>query len=155
MRLAAEVALVLWVVGALGCKTVELGLSPRFLVVDRTPESLDAMSSDDARVRVRDFTAPGGDQEFWVDALRRNLVDGRGYVLLEEGKVVASGVGGHAMTLEVSVGGRVVRYRVAVFVKVQKKDESAIRVVEYVADKANFERHLPDVNGAIATMRPF
>ncbi len=155
MRWAAELSLLLCVLGALGCKTVELGLSPRFLVVDRTPESLDAMSSDDARVRVRDFTAPGGDLEFWVDALRRNLVDGRGYVLLEEGKVVASGVGGHAMTLEVSVGGRAVRYRVAVFVKVQKKDESAIRVVEYVADKAGFERHLPDVNGAIATMRPF
>lgn len=157
MRWAAERLLLLAVcaLAPLACKTVELPLSPQFLVVDRTPESLDALSSDDARVRVRDFTAPGGDLAFWKDALRRNLVEGRGYALLEEGPVTARGVPGHAMTLEVTVAGRVVRYRVALFVRAVKKDESTVRVVEYVADKTGFDAHLEDVNSAISRMQPF
>jgi len=147
-----RLALALFLAVGSGCGTVNLPLSSSFLVKEKTREELRAITADEARVLVREFHEVGGDLAFWLAAIKRNMVDGRGYVLLTE-KPVHDGRGraGSELVFDTTVGGRPLRYLVAVFVT-PDGDERDIRTVEYVADKGTFDLYVEDVRGGISRM---
>ena len=137
-----------------GCRTpLSLGLKEDFLVVERGRDRLRAVAADGSRVRMRQWDTDGGSLEFWREALRTNLTEGRGYVLAQEGPfTTVGGTPGHEMVLDTTINGRPVRYLVALWVMDGGGDDARVRVVEYVADKPVFERHVTGVRQAISRL---
>lgn len=151
-RLAALLALC----GALatlgGCIT--LTPPPRFLVVEDGVSSWKAVTPEDSRLWVRVFDdEDGGGLAFWQDALKADLVDNRGYVLVSEGEAKAGGVVGREYILETTVHGRPVRELLTLFVT-SGLFADHVHVIEYVADKDAFEAELAAVRAAVATYSP-
>ncbi|MBN2358200.1 MAG: hypothetical protein JXR83_02025 [Deltaproteobacteria bacterium] len=142
------------VVGALlagGCVSIQ---APKdFLVVDKGIDEIKAVTPDDAKLWVRTFDDPdGGDLAFWSKTLKLDLTKNRGYVLLGEEPIEdKQGRQGAALLLETTLQGKPTRELLALFVLPGWPD-NRIRVVELVADKETFERVLPDVKQAIATL---
>lgn len=137
---------------AAGCATLEL--PERFLVVERGVGEVKAITPDESKVWLRDFEEAGGDLAFWSEALEGDLVNNRGYVLLEK-KAITDGAGkaGNELLFETQAMGRPVRYLIAVFVYDSLFGTSRIRTIEYVADKDVFDVHVEDVRKAIASHR--
>ena len=129
--------------------------APSFLVLQKSTDSLKAMTPDDARVWVREFgDSSRGDLSFWSQALRNDLVSNRGYTLIEERKVKdADGHDGAEMLFEVTAGGRAQRYIVALYV-FEGLFSNTIRVAEYVAPKELQEKYEAEVKKAFTAISP-
>ena len=139
---------------ALGAGCVTLDTGGRFIEQDPGTAAFRAVTADEARLQVREFDVKDGDVEFWVAALHKNFVDGRGYVVVDEGEIkAADGKTGALRVYETRVGGRPVRYLVALFVNDALLSGKTIRVVEYVADKGVFDGHRAVVEDAIREMK--
>ena len=68
------------VVTAGGCATLQMDVPDRFLVIKEEGDSLKAMTPEESRLWVRDFNDDTrGSLTFWRDALRGDLLKGRGY----------------------------------------------------------------------------
>ena len=127
----------------------------RFLVVDEGGTYLKAITPEESKLWLRDFPdADKGGLAFWRDALKADLKDNRGYVVVSEGEVKdAAGTPGHELVLESTVNGRTVRELLALFVY-SGWFEDTIRVVEYVAEKETFEKEVAGVRASLATIEP-
>ena len=127
----------------------------RFLVVDEGGSFVKAITPEESKLWLRDF--PDDDQgglAFWRDALKADLQDNRGYVVISEAAVTDSaGTAGHEFVLESTVNGRTVRELCALFVYAGWWSDT-IRVVEYVADKEAFESEVASVRASLTTIRP-
>jgi hypothetical protein len=142
------------VVAALTSACATLDLPSRFLVVEQAPGEVKAFTPDEAKVWLRDFEEPGGDLAFWAEALEKDLVDNRGYVLLSKGDVKdGGGTAGRELVLETQAYGTPVRYLIAVFVHQTLFGTARIRTVEYLADKKLFDTYVVDVRAAIAKQK--
>jgi len=130
-----------------GC--VSIPLPGDFLTLVNEPGDFRAVTPDEAKVWVRHFTAhKGGDLAFWREALKRDLVENRGYLLVEEGE--AKDRAGHAaqkMLFETQAGGRPHRYLLVVSAW-PGWFGTEIRVVELVADKTVFDQYRKEVEAA-------
>lgn len=135
-----------------GC--VSLEAPARFLVTDRSGDELKAITPEESKLWVRRFDDEDrGGLEFWKDALKSDLKDNRGYVLLSEGPASdGTGAAGHVMTLETTVNGRPVRELIAVFVRPGWLGDS-LWVLEYVAPKDVFDKEVASVQGSLATLK--
>ena len=145
--------LVLALASATSCVT----MTPpnRFLVVDEGGDYLKAITPEESKLWLRDFPDEDkGGLAFWKDALKADLKDNRGYIVISEG-VVKDGAGspGHEMVLESTVNGRTVRELLALFVYAGWFDDT-IRVVEYVAEKDTFEKEVAGVRASLSTIKP-
>jgi hypothetical protein len=126
-----------------------------FVVLKDPGEGFRAITSDDARLRVRDLADPTvGTLAFWIDTLKQDLV-ARGYELKDEGEAKnADGGAGRWLSFAANVQGEKVGYLVAVW----QVDASlpwrkpALRVAEFAAAYAVFEARLPAVKEALATV---
>lgn len=149
LRLAVVVALL----ALPGCVTMTV--PERFLVLDRSGDELKAVTPEDSRLWVRDFSDDKqGGLAFWRDALRADFRENRGYVIVSERDVNdGAGTPGHEMVLETTLQGRPVRELLALFVYKGAFDDR-IRVVEYVADKAAFDAEVEGVRSSLATLQP-
>ena len=137
-------------VGA-GCVTLDLPQD--FLVVERSSDSFKAVTAKDAMVWVRTVEEDGGGLAFWREAVVRDLIDHRGYVLLKERQVKDSqGTEGVELLFELSARGAPRRYLLTLFVEEDWLGHAKIRTIEYTAEKALFDQHLHDVREAIAKM---
>lgn len=140
--------------GALsGC--VSMNLPEEFLVLDQGMGEFRAVTADEAKVWVREFTpeARDGTLVFWRDALKKDFTDNRGYVVLEENDTKdGRGRKGFELLCESEADGRAHRYLIAVFV-LESALGNDIRTVEYTAEKSHFDEHLADVRKAIAELR--
>lgn len=136
-----------------GCK-LAMDLPPDFLRVQSAP-GLRAATPQDATLQVRHFEdADGGTLDFWFAALRNNLVDARGYEVLQEAAVRdAAGRPGKLLRCMTTHEGERVGYLVAVFV-IDGWRSDTIRVVEFSAKEAEFQARVDAVQAAIATLRP-
>lgn len=139
---------------ALASACVSLEPPARFLVTDRTGDELKAITPEESKLWVRRFTDEDrGGLDFWKDALKSDLKDNRGYVLLSEGPATdGTGAAGHVMTLETTVNGRPVRELIAVFVRPGLLDDS-LWVLEYVAPKDVFDKEVESVRASLATLK--
>ena len=159
-KLRIACALVVATQALAGCATVSIDLPSDFLVLERDAEAreLRAATADEARVWVREHDAPpGAELPFWRKALMRDLVDARGYTVLEERDVKdATGREGVELLCEATLGGVPHRYLLAVFVLPTAFPtffDDTIRTVEYAAEKDVFETHLAAVRAGIKAMR--
>lgn len=134
---------------------VSMQVPERFLVTARGTDELKAITPEETKLWLREFSDPDrGDLAFWSEALRRDLVENRGYTLLSEGKIEdASGNVGTELLLEATIQGRAVRELLALFV-FPGAFEHRIRVVELVGEKEPFEAALPEVRASIKTLNP-
>lgn len=151
MNRVTTLALVLVLVGG-AC--VSLEPPARFLVTDRSGDQLKAITPEESKLWVRRFDDEDkGGLEFWRDALKGDLKDNRGYLLLGEAPATdGTGAAGHSMTLETMVNGRPVRELIAVFVRPGLMGDS-IWVVEYVAPKDVFDNEVEGVRASLSTLR--
>lgn len=151
MNRVTTLALVLVLVGG-AC--VSLEPPARFLVTDRSGDQLKAITPEESKLWVRRFDDEDkGGLEFWKDALKGDLKDNRGYLLLGEAPATdGTGAAGHSMMLETMVNGRPVRELIAVFVRPGLMGDS-IWVVEYVAPKDVFDNEVEGVRASLSTLR--
>ena len=151
MNRVTTLALVLALAGG-AC--VSLEPPARFLVTDRSGDQLKAITPEESKLWVRRFDDEDkGGLEFWRDALKGDLKDNRGYLLLGEAPATdGTGAAGHSMTLETMVNGRPVRELIAVFVRPGLMGDS-IWVVEYVAPKDVFDNEVEGVRASLSTLR--
>lgn len=151
MNRVTTLALVLVLVGG-AC--VSLEPPARFLVTDRSGDQLKAITPEESKLWVRRFDDEDkGGLEFWRDALKGDLKDNRGYLLLGEAPATdGTGAAGHSMMLETMVNGRPVRELIAVFVRPGLMGDS-IWVVEYVAPKDVFDNEVEGVRASLSTLR--
>lgn len=131
----------------MGCAS--LNLPERFLVVERDIGAVKAITPDEAKVWMRTFVEPGGDLAFWAEAVEKDFVDNRGYVLIDKGELETAGGKAFTGVFETTAQGETVRYFVALSVKKTLFGESEITVIEYAADKELFETYLEDVRAAV------
>lgn len=108
-----------------------------------------AVAADESLFWYREFRDDeDGALDFWVEAVRRDLVDGRGYTPIADREVTIDGDPGVEMHYEVTVGGVARGYLLCVAVRPGLLS-STIRVGEYVADKGRFDEHLGAVRAAL------
>lgn len=133
---------------------VSLEPPARFLVTDRSGDQLKAITPEESKLWVRRFDDEDkGGLDFWKDALKSDLKDNRGYLLLAEAPATdGTGAAGHTMTLETTVNGRPVRELLAVFVRPGLCGDS-IWVLEYVAPKDVFDKELAGVTASLSTLK--
>jgi hypothetical protein len=136
------------------CATV-MESPERFLVVDEGGTYVKAITPEESKLWLRDFPDDDhGGLAFWRDALKADLKDNRGYVVISEAAAKDSaGTPGHELVLESTVNGRTVRELMALFVYAGMFADT-IRVVEYVAEKATFDKEVTAVRASLATIRP-
>jgi len=123
-----------------------------FLIVASDRSELKAICADTSKLWVREFAVPKrANLDFWSKALHSDLVDHRGYHLLEE-KRVRDGKGneGVEMVCEVVVQGQTDRYMVSIYTLDSPfwHRGSTVRTIEFVAPVATFERSAPVVRKA-------
>jgi hypothetical protein len=137
-----------------GCVSFQLQVPQRFLVVEHEGSTLKALTPDESKIWVRDFDDSSfGTLAFWQEALTGDLVKSRGYRLVSEAPVVdGAGRTGTSFVLETTLGGRVVRELMAVFV-VPGMCANTIRVLEFVADKEAFDAEVEGVKASLKTLR--
>jgi hypothetical protein len=137
---------------AAGCLTFEA--PDRFLVVERGTDVLKAITPDEAKLWVREFSDPdGGSLDFWSDALKSDFVSNRGYTLLEEHAVKDhGGEKGLELLFELTAAGAAQRYLAVLFVY-EGCCANTIRTIEFVAPRDLFERYAADVRKSVATIR--
>jgi hypothetical protein len=126
-----------------------------FLVLEEGIGSFRAVTADEAKVWVRDFSpeARDGTLTFWRDALKKDFTENRGYVVLEENDTKdGAGRKGFELLCESQVNGRDRRYLIAVFV-IETVFGNDVRTVEYTAEKGDFDEHVESVRKAIASLR--
>jgi hypothetical protein len=133
---------------------VSLEAPARFLVTDRSGDELKAITPEESKLWVRRFDDDDkGGLDFWKDALKSDLKDNRGYILLGEGPATdGTGAAGHSMTLETTVNGRPVRELIAVFIRPGMFGDS-IWVLEYVAPKDVFDKEVESVKASLSTLK--
>lgn len=139
---------------SLGAGCITMQVPERFLVVEQGPSVLRALTPEESKIWVRDFEDDTkASLAFWKDAVKADLIQNRGYTLVEEG-VVKDGDGhdGVAMMLEATLGGRPVRELLGVFV-IPGIFSNTVRVAEFVADKEAFDREVAGVRTSLATLK--
>lgn len=115
-----------------------------------------AVTADGARIWVREFpVADQAELSFWVEAVRSELVDTRGYELVGTSEVEdAAGREGRAIEAATTVAGERCGYLLAVFVlEGGVFTADAVRTVEFTARKDAFDAQVAAVRAAIATLR--
>lgn len=134
-----------------GCLTMQA--PDRFLIVERGPGVLRAITPEESKIWARDFDdETKATLAFWKDAVKADLIKNRGYTLVGESQIQDGG--GHQgllMTLEATLGGRPVRELLAVFV-IDGVFSNTVRVAEYVADKEAFDVEVEGVKKALTTL---
>ena len=156
MKLRAKtVLLAAMLLGVSACAT-PIQLPSSFVELRDAGEGYRAISSDDARVWVRQIYDPTpGNLDFWAGNLERDFVQERGYELLDKGSCRNhSNEEGRWLSFATNVRGKRVDYLVAVWVhKAWLRKGDWIQVIEFAADHDTYEKRIEAVRAALATVR--
>ena len=125
-------------------------LPDAFVRLRDSGEGYRAVTSDDARIWVRDLWDPTeGNVAFWTATLKNDYVEQRGYELVDEGDVLdAAGETGRALEFTTNVRGARVGYLIALWVRGR-----TLQVVEFAAPQAAFAERRAAVRAALGTVR--
>lgn len=121
--------------------------------------ALVAATADEAVLRVRDVDDPttGSNAKFWIDALRTEFVDQRGYVEVARGTVPdAGGVEGEWIEFTTNVRGERVDYLAAVWARrggLFGLGGPNLQVVEFAARSGAYAARIEGVKAALRTVR--
>lgn len=139
----------------LGSCAIHADMPESFLKLKNDRYEFKATSADDAIFWVRRFDTEPEDSnlDFWEEALTNNLVEGRGYRLVERDKVeTRTGLPGRILVVEATVGGQTRRELFAVFLRERLWGGPIIYVAEYVAPPPLFDEYLDKVREAIESL---
>lgn len=137
-----------------GCTALHMDTPDGFLVIDESRSEIKATSSDSALLWARTFDDDyeGGNLSFWFDTLYNDLIDNRGYVLIEQKEARhgggANAVEGHELLLETTAKGALQKYLIYLFY-----DSGTICTVEFVGREEPFEKHVDSVREAVRSLR--
>ncbi len=154
LRALSSALLLLLATGVASCATI-MEPPERFLVVDKGGDFVKAITPEESKLWLRDFPDDDrGGLAFWRDALKADLEDNRGYVIISEAEVKdAAGTPGHEFVLESTVNGRAVRELLALFIYGGAFADT-VRVVEYVAEKQAFATEVGAVRASLTKLKP-
>jgi hypothetical protein len=131
----------------LGCASV--GVPSGFVEVAAPIGERKAVAADSSLFWSRSFdVARGGDLGFWTTALEAELVEERGYALVERRAVTVGGREAVELTFESSAGGRPQRYFLTLWTEGGPLDDEVF-VVEFLAAPDAFDAHVAAVREAI------
>jgi hypothetical protein len=147
--LLAAVAVTTWAVVRAATAKDPIDLPPGFVQLRDGGSGFRAMTSDDARLWVRRWReSTSASVDFWAEMVQQDLTR-RGYERKGGGEVKdAAGRAGQWLEFDANVGGERVRYLIAVWA-----EGDVVQVVEYGAEGAVYDKHLPAVRTALATLR--
>jgi hypothetical protein len=136
-------------------------LPVNFVELREFGEGYQAVTSDDARLWVRDLDDPTrGTLDFWVDVLQQDFVEQRGYQLVASGEAKnVDGETGRWLEFTANVDGERVGYLVAVWWNPLSGlfglgDRGVrLRIVEFAARGDVFTARVDAVRAALATVR--
>jgi len=136
MHRARNWPLLVLVAFAAGC-AAPMTLPKEFVELKDPGDGFRAVTSDDARLRVRDLAEPTeGGVDFWIETMRLDLVQQRGYEQVADGEVKnRDGDGGRWFQFAANVQGERVGFFVAVWVVDPWWRKPFLRVVEFAADR--------------------
>lgn len=118
-----------------------------FLEVESSRRELKAVAADESLYWTRTFDVPkDSDLAFWSEALENELVAERGHVVLDKKKTTVGGIDAIELTIEGTFGGEAKRYWMVFFLEAGRRPK--VVTIEYIADKAAFEKHLAAVRTA-------
>jgi hypothetical protein len=140
---------------ATACAT-PIQLPSAFVELGDSGEGYRAVTSDDARVWVREmYDATPGNLEFWAGSLERDFVDERGYELLDKGTIAnAADREGRWFEFSSNVRGKRVDYLVALWVtRAVLWPGDWIQVVEFAADHDVYVERVASVKAALPTVK--
>ncbi|MCB9880973.1 MAG: hypothetical protein H6832_18455 [Planctomycetes bacterium] len=135
-----------------GCSTLRLDLPREFLVTESSTTELKATTADEAIFWVQAHPLQGdAGLDFWIEALKHDLVDNRGYALLREEPVMTNSAGTRIalQTFESTFEGSLYRYLVAVAMQ----PGPSVLVARFTAERETFEKHVDAVRHALTTSR--
>ncbi|MCA8970108.1 MAG: hypothetical protein KDC95_10005 [Planctomycetes bacterium] len=135
-----------------GCSTLRLDLPREFLVTESSTTELKATTADDAIFWGQTHPLQGdAGLDFWIEALKHDLVDNRGYTLLREDPVMTNSAGTRIamQTFESSFEGRLYRYLVAVAMR----SGPSVLVARLTAEHDTFEKHADAIRHALSNSR--
>lgn len=114
-----------------------------------------AVTADEARLQVRELhDSSEAALAFWIEAVRHDFVDQRGYQLIDEGEVNdRAGTPGHWFQCAANVGGERVGYLLAVWADGAFWSGTDLFVVEFAAREEVFAARLQAVRDALKTVR--
>lgn len=155
MSCRRTVGVLAWLVLTAAC-AAPLTLPKEFVELKDPGEGYRAVTSDDARLRVREFReATEGDVAFWGETLRLDLVQQRGYEPVDAGELTNAVGVGRWYEFAANVDGERVGYFVAVWARPASwlLGSPKLVVVEFAARDAVFRQRLAAVRAALATLR--
>jgi hypothetical protein len=136
------------------CKT-SITLPNDFVELGDRGEGLRAVTADDARLRVRTLGDPTeGSIEFWSETLRNDLVQQRGYELVNSGEVQdGAGQSGRWLEFATNVRGERIGLLVAIWVRQSLLGGPSLQVVEFAAREPAFGSRVAAVRQSLASVR--
>lgn len=141
---------------ALASCTTPIRLPADFVELRDAGEGLRAVTSDDARVWVRELWDPTeGSVDFWAATLKNDLIEQRGYQFVGEGELAdAAGEAGRWLEFATDVRGVRVGYLVALWVRTRWLQRGCwLQTVEYTAAQDVYAARVDAVRAALATVR--
>jgi len=131
---------------------VSMKIPDGFIMVDRDRDQIKAISPDESKLYLRRFeVTKRADLAFWSEALKNNLVERRGYVLVEERPVTdPKGHDGRELLFEVVSQGETHHYLIALYVSDGPfwSSKGSVRVVQFAASLPAFANHVEVVRDA-------
>ncbi len=121
-----------------------------FLELETPGRDFKATTADGARLWVREFDDPHeGALSFWADALEHDLVNERGYVLVDRSEIEdKAGRDGVVQRYSLNTEGQPHGYLVAVFI-----NGDCVRIAEFVAPRDAFDDHVEAVQASLRTLQ--
>lgn len=136
-----------------GCAIqVKLTLPDEFLEMDSSPTHFKATSADDAILWVERVSVQksGEKLKFWVDALKNDFVENRGYTLLSaEDSRTDGGNEGTQLLFEATAAGATYRYLVTMFMA----EGPSVYVSRFTAEKDTFAKHLEAIKTSVRSLQ--
>lgn len=155
MRAARRIARVAALAALASC-AAPLRLPADFVELRDAGDGFRAMTSDDARVWVRELWDPTpGNVAFWAETLKNDFVEQRGYRFVGEGEAAdADGGTGRWLEFTADVRGEAVGYLVALWVHTRWLQRGCwLQVVEFTAAQDVYAARVDAVRAALATVR--
>lgn len=156
MAKCIKTAILLVVTLAATACAAPIKLPSAFVELGDSGEGYRAVTSDDARVWVREmYDATPGNLEFWAGSLERDFVAERGYELLDSGTIAnAADQQGRWLEFSSNVRGKRVDYLVALWVtRATLWPGDWIQVVEFAADHDVYAERVAAVKAALLTVK--
>ena len=129
-----------------------MDLPPKYLPTLESSSEYKATTADNTIFWVEKFSLSdnGDNLQFWVDAVKNDFVENRGYVLISEDPTkTGNGLEGQRLVFETTTQGQSYRYMLALFIERGWLSHSLV-TMRLTAPSQSFEARATQIDTAIA-----